>query len=167
MMLSKTHLTSHSRMSSSKWEITPLWSSGSWGSFFYCSSVYSCHLFLISSASVRSIPFLSFIKPIFALHVPFVYLIFLKRSQVFPILLLSPICRHAKPGCQVLGPPDVSGTCFFHHQLNPYLETQGSPARGAIRTSYQSCVPWRLWTSNFGNEAEAVGALLLSQKKRG
>ena len=30
------------------------------------SSVYSCHLFLISSASVRSIPFLSFIEPIFA-----------------------------------------------------------------------------------------------------
>ena len=29
-------------------------------------SVYSCHLFLISSASVSSIPFLSFIVPIFA-----------------------------------------------------------------------------------------------------
>ena len=29
-------------------------------------SVYSCHLFLISSASVRSILFLSFIEPIFA-----------------------------------------------------------------------------------------------------
>ena len=28
--------------------------------------VYSCHLFLISSASVRSIPFLPFIEPIFA-----------------------------------------------------------------------------------------------------
>ena len=28
--------------------------------FLYNSSVYSCHLFLISSASVRSIPFLSF-----------------------------------------------------------------------------------------------------------
>ena len=27
---------------------------------------WSCHLFLISSASVRSIPFLSFIEPIFA-----------------------------------------------------------------------------------------------------
>ena len=27
---------------------------------------FSCHLFLISSASVRSIPFLSFIEPIFA-----------------------------------------------------------------------------------------------------
>jgi len=29
-------------------------------------SVYSCHLFLISSASVRFLPFLSFIVPIFA-----------------------------------------------------------------------------------------------------
>ena len=29
--------------------------------FLHSSSVYSCHLFLISSASVRSIPFLSFI----------------------------------------------------------------------------------------------------------
>ena len=34
--------------------------------FLYSSSVYSCQLFLISSASVRSTPFLSFIKPIFA-----------------------------------------------------------------------------------------------------
>ena len=40
---------------------------GSLKSFLY-SSVYSCHLFLISSASVRSIPFLSFIVPIFASH---------------------------------------------------------------------------------------------------
>ena len=31
-----------------------------------CSSVYSCHLFLTSSASVRSILFLSFIVPMFA-----------------------------------------------------------------------------------------------------
>ena len=34
--------------------------------FLYSFSMYSCHLFLISSASVRSIPFLSFIVPIFA-----------------------------------------------------------------------------------------------------
>ena len=34
--------------------------------FLYSSSVYSCHLFLIPSASVSSIPFLSFIEPIFA-----------------------------------------------------------------------------------------------------
>ena len=44
--------------------------------FFYRSSVYSCHLFLIFSASVRSIPFLSFIEPIFEWNVPLVSLIF-------------------------------------------------------------------------------------------
>jgi len=55
VMLYKAHLTSHSRMSGSKWVITPSWLSGSWRSFLYSSSVYSCHLFLISSASVRSI----------------------------------------------------------------------------------------------------------------
>ena len=36
------------------------------------------------SASVRSIPFLSFIEPIFAWNVPLVSLISLKRSLVFP-----------------------------------------------------------------------------------
>ena len=55
-------------MSDSRWVITPLWLSGSWRSFLY-SSVYSCHLFWISSASVRSIPFLSLIVPIFAWNV--------------------------------------------------------------------------------------------------
>ena len=57
VMLSKAYLTSHSRMSGSKWVITPLWLSGSWRSFLYSSSVYSCHLFLISCASVGSLPF--------------------------------------------------------------------------------------------------------------
>ena len=42
-------------MSGSRWVITPLWLSGSWRSFLYSSSVYSYHVFLISSASVRSI----------------------------------------------------------------------------------------------------------------
>ena len=57
-MLPKAHLTSHFRMSSlGKWphhcgylSLKPLW----------ISSIYSCH-FLISSASVRSLLFLSFI----------------------------------------------------------------------------------------------------------
>ena len=93
-MLSNTHLTSHSRMSGSRWGITPSWLSGSWWSFLYSSLVYSCHLFLISSASVRSIPFLSFIKHVFAWNVPLVSLIFLKRSLVFPILLFSFISLH-------------------------------------------------------------------------
>ena len=59
-------------------------------SFLY-SSMYSCHLFLISCASARSLPFLSFIEPIFAWNVPLVSLIFWKRSLVFPILLFSSI----------------------------------------------------------------------------
>ena len=62
--------------------------------FLYSSSVYSCHLVLISAASVRSIPFLSFIEPIFAWNVPLVSLIFSKRSLVFPILLFSSISLH-------------------------------------------------------------------------
>ena len=81
-------------MSGSKWVITPSWLSGSWWSFLCSSSVYSCHLFLISSIYVRSIPFLSLIEPIFAWNVPLVYIIFLKRSLVFPILLFSSICLH-------------------------------------------------------------------------
>ena len=93
-MLPKAHLTLQSRMSGSKWEITPSWLSGSLRSFFYSSSVYSCHLFLKAFASVRSIPFLSFIVPIFAWKVPLVSLIFLKRSLVFPIILFSSISSH-------------------------------------------------------------------------
>ena len=50
VMRPKAHLTSHSRMSGSRWVITPSWLSGSWRSFLYSSSVYSCHLFLIPSA---------------------------------------------------------------------------------------------------------------------
>ena len=46
VMLPKAHLTSHSRMSGSRWVVKPLWFSGSW-SFLYNSSVYSCHLFYL------------------------------------------------------------------------------------------------------------------------
>ena len=55
VMLPKAHLTSHSRLSRPRWVITPSWLSGSWWSFLYSSSVYSFYLFLIYSASVRSI----------------------------------------------------------------------------------------------------------------
>ena len=66
----------------------------------------STHLFLISCASVRSIPFLSFIVPIFAWNIPLVSLIFLKRSLVFlHISYTSP-------------PPDI---LIIH--LGSYLET--------------------------------------------
>ena len=82
VMLPKAHLTSHSRMSGSRWVIIPLWLSGSWRSFLDSSSVYSCHL-LISSASARSLPFLSFIEPIFAWTVPLISLIFPEEISSF------------------------------------------------------------------------------------
>ena len=93
---SDAHLASHSRMSGSRWLITPSWLSGSLRSFLY-GCVYSWHLFFIFSVSVRSIEFLSFrsieflsfIVPIFAWNVPLVSQVFLKRSLVFPILFSS------------------------------------------------------------------------------
>ena len=56
VMLSKAHLTSRSRMSISNWVITLSWFSGALSPFMYNSSAYTCHLLLISSASVRSLP---------------------------------------------------------------------------------------------------------------
>ena len=67
------HLTSHSGMSACRWE------------------TYSCHLFLISSASVRSLPFLPFTVPILAWSIPLISPVFLKRSLVF---LFSSVSLH-------------------------------------------------------------------------
>ena len=91
-MFPKAHLASHSRMSGSRWVTTLFCLSESLRPlfFFYSSSVYSCHLFLISSTSVRSLWFLSFIGPIPTLLSPIV----LKRSLVLPILLFSFISLH-------------------------------------------------------------------------
>ena len=82
VMLPKAHLTSHSWMSGSRWVITPSWLSGPEDHSLYSSSVF------------RSLPFLCFIEPIFAWNVPLVFLIFLKRYLVFPILLFSSISLH-------------------------------------------------------------------------
>ena len=87
-MLPKAHLTSPSRMSGSRWVITPSWLSESLRPYLYCFSVYSCH-FLISSAPVKSIQFISFIVPIFEWNVPLVVLIFLMWSLVFLALFFS------------------------------------------------------------------------------
>ena len=81
-------------MSGSRWVITPSWLFGSLRSFLYSSSMYSCYLFLICSASVWSIPFLFFIVTFFAWHVPLVSLIFLRRPLVCPILLFFSISLH-------------------------------------------------------------------------
>ena len=63
VLLPKAHLTSYSRMSGCRWVTTSLWSSGSLR-LFLCSSVFSCHLFLISFSSVVSLSFLSFLGPL-------------------------------------------------------------------------------------------------------
>ena len=94
VMLPKAHLTWHSRMSGSRWVITPLWLSGSLSSFLYSFFVSYCHIFLISFTSVNSVPFLFFIVHIFAWNVPLVSHFFLKRSLIFPILLFSSISLH-------------------------------------------------------------------------
>ena len=120
-MLPKAHLTSHSRTSGSRWMITPLWLSGSWRSFLYSSSVYSCHLFLISSASVWSLLFLSFIEPIFAWNIPLLSLIFLKRSLVFPILLFSSISLHWSLRKTFLSLLAIFGTLHSNRYILPFL----------------------------------------------
>ena len=77
-------MNSHSRMSGSRWMIIASWLAGSWRSFLYSSSMYACHLFLISSASVRSIPFLSYFMPIFACKIPLVSQFSSRDFQSFP-----------------------------------------------------------------------------------
>ena len=91
VLLSKAHLISHSRKSSlaiGEWSHHVV-HRGSLKSFLDSSSVCYSHIFLVSSASVRSILFLSLIVSIFAWNVPLVSLIFLKWSLVFLILLFS------------------------------------------------------------------------------
>ena len=94
VMLLKSQLTSHSRMSGSRWVIKPSWLSESWRLFFvqfFC--VFLPPLLNIFSY-IRPIPLRSFIVLISAWNVPLVLLIFLKRSLVFPILLFSSISLH-------------------------------------------------------------------------
>ena len=95
--LSKAHRSSHSRMSGSRWVITPSWLSWSWRSFLYSTFVYSCHLFLISSASVRSIPFLSFMEPIFAWNVPLLLLLLLSRFSRVRLCATPETAAHQAP----------------------------------------------------------------------
>ena len=87
----KACLTSHSRMSGSGCLTTSLWISSS---LSYSSSMYSFHLFFISSAYTRSQPFLSLIVPTFGENVPLIFHILLKRSLAFPLLLFSSIFKH-------------------------------------------------------------------------
>ena len=88
VMLPKAHLTSHSR---SRWVTTPPWLSRSLRLFLHSCSVYSFHLFLISCASFRALPFLFFMMPFSAWNVPLISLVLLKRYLL--LLLLSHFSR--------------------------------------------------------------------------
>ena len=67
--------------------------------FLYNSSVYSCLLFLISSVSVRSLPFLSFIVPILAWNVPLIIPNFLEDiSSLSSISLHCSLKKHFPGG---------------------------------------------------------------------
>ena len=56
--------------------------------------MYFFHLFLISSASIRSLPFLSFVVPIFGWNIPLKFSVFLEKSLALPFLLFSSISLH-------------------------------------------------------------------------
>ena len=56
--------------------------------------IQSCHFFLISSAFIRFLMFLSVIVPILEWNVPLIPPMFLTRSLIFPILLFSSISLH-------------------------------------------------------------------------
>ena len=93
VMLPKSHLTSHSSMSGSRWGSTPSWLFWSLRSFLYSSSVFLPPI-LIYCADVRSLPFLSFMVSILAWNTLLIIPIFLKQSLVFPSLLFSSISLH-------------------------------------------------------------------------
>ena len=99
----------------------PSWLSGLLRPFSYSSSVYFCHLFLISSAFVRSLPFLSFITPILA-YIPLVSPISLKRSLVFPTLLfpISLHCSYKKTILSLLALLWNSAFSWVYLSLSPW-----------------------------------------------
>ena len=125
-VLPKAHLTSHSRMSGSEGETTPLQLSGPLRSFLYSLSVYSFYLFLISFASIRSLPFLFLIVSIFGWNIPLIFPIFLKRSLFLPFLLLSSISRHCslkKAFLSLLANLWNSALGWMYLSLSPLLYT--------------------------------------------
>ena len=125
VMLLKFHLTSHSEISDYRWVTTPKSLSSSSRSFLCSSSVYFCHIYLISSASVKRLLYLSFIMPILTRNVSFISPAFLKRSLVFPFLWFSSISLHCSLKKVFLSPlailwfsrswvSDTFSVCFQH-----------------------------------------------------
>ena len=101
VLLPKPHLTSHSRMSGSRWVITPSWLSGPWRSFLYSSSVYSCYkiatesyilpnIFCFCEAPTISVLYWAYLCVKYSLGVS----TFLEEISSFPTLFFSSISLH-------------------------------------------------------------------------
>ena len=142
----KAHLTSHSMMSGSRWMITIYWLSGSWRYILCNSSVYSCHI-LISSASVRSIPFLSFIVPVFAWNVPLVSL----RSKVK--VKIPQLCPSL---CDLMDYPDhrILQATILEWVAFPYSKGSSQPRDG----DQVSHIAGGFFTSWVTTEAQEYGS---------
>ena len=141
-------LSSHSRMSGSRWVTTPSLLSRSLSPFFlYSSSVYFCHLFLTSSASLRSLSFLYFLCPslyeMFPWYCQFSWRdLYLFPFYCFPLFhcavhlrtLISPCCSLEL--CIQLGVsfPFSFAFCFFPHLF----------VRAPQTTTLPSCISFSL-----------------------
>ena len=141
VMLRKAHLTSHSRMSGSRWVITPLWLSGSRRSFLY-SSVYSCHLFLISSALLGPYHFCPLLSPslhevfprsLWSLGVPWILRVEPNFTMALRALsgLWEESCVHAETR---RGRPGITGgrAELLHRQEELYLEITSQTFFGCL-----------------------------------
>ena len=112
--------------------------------------MYSCHLFLIFSASVRSLPFLSFIVLILGWNVPLIPSIFLKRSLVFPILLFSYTSLHCSFKKAFLSLHDIfqnSSVGFSSVQFSSFAQlclTLCNPMAIARQASLSFTISWSL-----------------------
>ena len=142
VMLPMAHLTSHSKMSGSRWVITPSWLPGSWTSYLYSSSVYSCQLFLISSASVRSVLYPFFLVLIFAWNIPLVSLIFLKRSLLLLLSCFSRVQLCATPYTAAHPAPPSLGFSREEHW-------SGLPFPSPVHESEKQTIKTRQVTADF------------------
>jgi len=93
-MLPKAHWTSHSTMSGSRWVTIPSWFSGSLRSFL-CSSLCSCHLFLISSEIISQVLTISVLYPVHScMKCSLGISSFLEEISNLSHSLFSSICLH-------------------------------------------------------------------------
>ena len=94
VILPKAHLTSHSRISGSRWVITPSWLTGSWRSFFV---QFFC-VFLPPLLNIFFFCWVHTISVLYWAHLCMKYSLgisnFLEEILAFPILLFSSISLH-------------------------------------------------------------------------